>query len=259
MTMRKLTAIGATMGVLMLAAQHAQAQEKKNFGDRGEFILSADRLFPLIGWSRTSRNLMAGELRNGFVSGSTSTEQSSLSLFYGTAFPQEVFYTIPRVGFDYVVAQNVTIGGDLIFFTTLGGSDSNEQVRPDGSTQTTTTDRDQVLAFGIAPRGGYILRVSDLIAFWLRGGLSVYTLQDATPNNNGFYTHTNVTQFSLDLEPQFVITPAPHVGITFGVNGDIPLVGRYAVTTFNPGLQTTNSVGSSIWYVGVSGGLFIHF
>jgi hypothetical protein len=34
------------------------------------------------------------------------------------------------------------------------------------------------------------------------------------------------TELSLDLEPQLVITPAPHVGFTAGLLGDIPLTGN---------------------------------
>src|SRR5579872_2814211 len=102
--MQNLTAVGASLGVL-LAAPIAQAQTKQHFGDRGEFILSADRLVPLVGWSAVSRNLMAGEFNNAqYQSGSLTTTQTSLSLLYGTAFPQQVFYTVPRVGLDYVVA-----------------------------------------------------------------------------------------------------------------------------------------------------------
>lgn len=262
---RKLSAVAAGLGVMLAAAgAHAQARGG-SFGDQGEFIFSADRLFPLFGYSRGSANSLA-PLTVGESKVVDSADQTSLGFFWGstpafagTISPVPNVYTVPRLGFDYTIIPNVTIGGDVILAFTLGGSGSEETYLTNGNTSTTTTPQPKSTIFGIAPRGGYVLHMTDLVSLWLRGGLSFYTATTKTSTTNANVTTTNsfnFDQLSLDLDPQLVITPIPHFGFTAGVTGDIPLTGGISNTVSTSGTGSTSvSSHASLLFIGITGGL----
>jgi hypothetical protein len=251
--MRSLTALGAMLGVL-LATPLASAQGKGSFGQQGDFILSADRLLPLF--SFTSVSQVAPGAPGPGVSKVTNTDaQTALSFFQGGTPPLQTFFTFPRVGLDYVLIPNVTIGGDLLFYTTLGGHHTTETDLTNGSSTTDTTASGSMLTFGIAPRGGYILPLSELFSLWLRGGLFFYTSSVKTPEGAAGTMTESTNQFGIDLDPQLVFTPIPHFGITGGLTADIPIAGGHSITHETPNASTTDSAGSSIFFFGVTAGL----
>jgi hypothetical protein len=238
----------------------AHAQQRPDFGQQGQFIISADRLVPLFGFSHASED----NATNGMETKNTATAtQSSLSFFYGSTLnTNDLFYTVPRLGFDYTIIPHFTLGGDVVLFFTLGNSTGGEVDFMNGTKNTTSTDQPKNTLFGIAPRAGYIFGLNNLFSLWLRGGLSFYTLSSKTSGNstNGDVTTTNsVHQFSLDLDPQLVITPIPHLGFTAGLTGDIPFAGGHSTETDSGGNSTTFSAGSSIFYFGLTLGMLGYF
>ena len=255
--MRRLAAVAASMGVL-LAGASAHAQTHGNFGQQGQFILGADRLFSLFAYTHISQdqfNPPPNEKVNNTYNA------TSMSFFSG-ASPVDTFYTVPRFGFDYVVVPQVTIGGELILFYTLGGSSSTSTSLNNGGTMTNSQDNPGLITFGIAPRGGYILPLSDLFSLWLRGGVSYYISSSKQTQTQGTVQVTNstsVNQFALDLDPQFVITPVPHFALTAGLTADIPIVGGHSNETDRPGMSTSNSAWSGIMFIGVTAGLLGYF
>jgi hypothetical protein len=250
--MRTLTAFGAMLGVL-LAAPLASAQGKGSFGQQGDFILGADRLLPLFSFTSIAQ-VSTLPPPAGQTKVTETNAQTALSFFQGGTPPLETFFTFPRVGLDYVIVPNVTIGGDLFFYTTLGSHTTIERDFIGGSSSTNTSAAGSALAFGIAPRGGYILPLSQLFSLWLRGGFSYYTGSTKTPGAAPV-TETGANQFALDLEPQLVVTPLPHFGITAGLTADIPIAGGHSETREAGGVSTTTSAGSSIFFFGATGGL----
>jgi hypothetical protein len=244
--MRSLAAVGVTACVL-LAAPVAHAQKK--FGDQGEFIISADRLVPFISYTHFSNNT-PGPIGMGVAKDTNSVDQSSVSLLWGATTPQS-FFSIPRVGFDYVLIPNVTLGGDLVVFFQPSSNASHEQDFTDGTSHIDNTNRPSETIFGFAPRGGYILGLSDLFALWLRGGFSYYTLSDKLTNGN-VSVSSGRDQFALDLEPQFVFTPIPHLGFTAGATADIPVFGH-----------NWDAAGNSAWssqlFLGITIGMLGYF
>jgi hypothetical protein len=274
---RTVTALGVALGAagVLFTASPAHAQQQEPFGQKGQFILSADRLMPLFSFSHWSGQCstnagIAAELPSclgvaaagagGVTKVTYSGSQTAMSFFYGsTANTNDQFYTVPRIGFDYTIVNNVTIGGDIVLFFTLGSNASTETDFSNGSSQTTTTSTPSTTIFGIAPRGGYILGLNNLFSLWLRGGFSFYTeSQKSHPTNDSTLTNS-IHQFSLDLDPQFVITPLPHIGITAGLTIDIPFGGGHS-TDFDQGNTSQSfSAGSSIFYLGVTAGLLVHF
>jgi hypothetical protein len=247
---------------MLLTTSLAHAQQQTDFTQKGQFIISADRLVPLFAFTHTSENLQTG---GAITKNVETTSQSSLSFFYGYTPPgQDLFYTVPRLGVDYTIVPNVTIGGDIVLYFTLGGSSGTETDSSNGTTLTTSTSSPSTTLFGISPRGGYILGLNNMFSLWLRGGFSFYTESSTTTtnDNNGNNigkTTNNFHQFSFDLDPQFVITPFPHVGFTAGVTMDIPVGGGHSIENVTGGTTTTFSAGASDFYLGVTLGMLVHF
>jgi hypothetical protein len=256
--MRTLTALGTSLS-LLLTVSHASAQTRGELGQKGQFIISADRLFSLFSYSHISQDRFVPAAGNSKVTDTTS--QSSISLLWGATGPSGVNgdvvvnpFAVPRVGFDYVVAPNFTVGGDLAIFFTLGGSSDQQFTANNGTTTSNSTGTPSVLVFGIAPRAGYVLRVNDLFAFWLRGGLSYYV---ENTKNGGVSGSRN--QGALDLDPQFVVTPIPHVGFTAGLSLDVPIAGGHSQDVPVGGGTQSVSASSSILFFGITMGMIAYF
>ncbi|MGH7437539.1 MAG: hypothetical protein ACRENE_17825 [Polyangiaceae bacterium] len=274
---RTLSAVAASVAVVILTgAPAAMAQAaKSDFGAQGEFIISADRLLPILAWSKdtisdnnhnsvsseqTSLSLLAGTTNNPVIGevGNVAAIQGG-RLLLGNAVLQSV-YNVPRVGFDYTIVPNVTIGGDLMLWFVLGSD-----VTVSNANMSTTTSGPGGTAFGIAPRGGYILGLNDTFSLWLRGGLSFYTASfsqssglmgcNSAPNNGG-----NMNLFGLDLDPQFVISPMNHVAITVGPAVDLGFAGGASATVYNGcNNSTTTSYGYQQYNVALNAGALVYF
>jgi hypothetical protein len=264
--MRKLSVVGigtAMMGGILLTASVAGAQSQ-GFGERGQFVFSADRLVPVL--SFTGNKITNN---NGNPNVSVSTSGSAISLLWGnnsvvsggggglTDAGNSTFYTTPRVGFDYVFLPNWTIGGDLFVFFTLGGSTTTQT-----GNVSATVDNPSGNAFGIAPRVGYVFGINNIFSFWLRGGISFNHAGTSTPSNvcNNQSDTTSVSVFGLDIDPQFVIAPSSHFAFTAGPAIDIGFAGSASSSTpggnpNNCNTTTTVSDGYSSYNVGLTGGL----
>jgi hypothetical protein len=272
--LRAAIAVGGGASIL-LGASSASAQQPPpragDFGAPGQFIIEGNRLFQLFAFDDVSQQTPDGV--GGEVSKITNTTQSTtVALLYGAngnstySFGRtsgDPFYTVPRVGFDYVLLPNVTIGTDLVVVFSLGGHTSTETDYTNGMSQTTTTSNNSFTGFGIAPRGGYILPLTEQWSLWLRGGFSYYIASVNTPTNTAANITTSgsvtVNQFGLDLEPQIVFTPFPHVSFTAGITADIPIAGGISYKTTTNDTTTTTSDNSSIFYLGLDLGMAVHF
>lgn len=247
MIRRSITAVGA-LAVLLLSAGTAHAAP--TFGtESGEFILSADRLMPLFAYENVKTDNGGG--------GSSSTTLTSIALVTHGAGVSA--YNIPRFALDVTVIPHLTVGGSVYAYFQLGSSDTGTNAQG----VSVTTQNAKATFFGIAPRVGYILPIGDTFAFWPRGGLSFNDVGVSTPtvtNPAGKVTDggsATVTQWAIDLEPTFVFTPIPHVGITGAAVVDIPFAGSRSVT--DPVNGTTVSVSSTQFHFGLNLGLLIWF
>lgn len=207
---------------------------------QGHWILSADRLSPLFSYEKSTES---------DKNGSISTTTSSLALLW-SGNPAD-FYDVPRLGLDYVVAPNITVGGNV--FATLPMS-SKQSATAAGQTQ--TQDNDKVSAFGLAARAGYVMGLGPKLMLWARGGLGFARVGTSIPDNGGGGPrdrYNSVSQFGLNLEPQFVFAAGTHVGIMFGPVLDIPLSGTFHTErTDNNGTTTSTDVDSSQFHFGIN-------
>jgi hypothetical protein len=255
---RRLIAVG-TVAALSLVASASSAADTGtgSFGQQGQFIISADRLFALFAYtnnkvspdnvsnadltiSGTSVGIIGGNSAVGLGGGGT-----SLGATNGT------FYNVPRFGFDYSVINNLTVGGEAIVFFSLGGSahqnpNSNSTDLPSGN------------ILGIAPRVGYVLGINDLLSFWLRGGLHFYAAQVNSVGGMAGCTPPSSTAhvFGLDINPQLIITPAQHFGIMVGPTFDWGFVGGASTPA---GCSQTNNFSYTSLNFGLTSGLVTWF
>jgi len=243
--------LGAAAALFASAPRSAAAQEANGLGEKGQLILSVDRLMPLLSYSSQSETSTTQGLTV-----KTSDSGTSAALLFGSEPTLGVVHTIPRIAFDFTIINHLTVGGSLAVAFGLGGK---REVDAGNGTPIRKTDTPSRTVFGFAPRVGYIIPLSHTIAFWPRLGFALYTVSsksDDVNNQNVVTTTTNTdTLFSLDLDPQFTWAPIPHFFFHAGPLLNIPVSGSRSVeTATGPGSITTKS-DLSVFHIGLSAGL----
>ena len=247
--------LGAVAVFTSTSDAHAAGQPN-GFGEKGQLILSADRLVPLFNYTsvsvtRVQNNVELTDSRSG----------AGISLLFGRSFATEEggfpmnVHTLPRVAFDVTIIPRLTLGAAIAFGFGLGGSEDDENLQ--GGVRTTrTSDGATATAIGFGPRVGYVLPLGELFAFWPRLGFSFYSIsvsrEELTGAGGTRVTKESDTFFSLDLDPQFALVPFEHFFIHGGPLVNIPLSGsrdersgeRVDTSVFNFGL----SLGLGGWF-----------
>jgi hypothetical protein len=208
---------------LLLLARSASAQAPTpGMHQSGGFILSAERLFGLSFWSvKQEQEALPG------VPGSTATESTAtgthVSLLYGATLAGVteniiVPYTTPRLAFDFLPIESLTLGGSIGFVSATGSEES---------TNSPSRDSPSLTGIAFSPRVGYALMLTEGIHFWPRLGVTYYSLSSESTSIGPPPTTSSVSYngFAINIEPSFVFSPVPHFGITVMPVADIPLSG----------------------------------
>jgi hypothetical protein len=207
-------ALGLLLGFAsLLAATAAHAEDAgRKFGEDGQLIISADRLF---GLSFTSVKTEQGG------GGGTETDSRTVVSLLWQDGPTP--YQIPHAAFDVAVASGFTVGGSIGFVTASG----TLKTEPPGGGASTEHDSPTTTVFALAPRVGYALALTDQIAFWPRAGITYYSIkvEDTTTDTPSTTIKATARGVGLNIEPMFVFSPASHFGITAGPVLDFPLSG----------------------------------
>lgn len=197
---------------LTARAQDASGEEGASLADRfsakGTMIVSAERAF---GVTTTAVSADGG-------GGNSQTEhQTQFGLLWGSSGSA---FTVPRLGFDVVVVDHVTVGGSVGFVT---GSSSVE-TNVNGQSSSQDGPKSTTLAF--APRGGYLFQWDNL-GLWLRGGFTYWSTasEGQASSAGGASGKSTTTGFAIDLEPTFLWSPVTHFAFTAGVVLDVPISG----------------------------------
>ena len=256
--MKVLASLGFSLGLLALAAPSRAAGDDANgFGEKHQLIVTADRLLPLIGYTHAS----VSTTTNG-QDLSDSHSGVNVGLLFGAslATPSSSVvdvHTLPRVAFDFTVIRSLTIGGAIAFAAGFAGKESQEAV-VGGVKTTTQTDDPSSYAFGFTPRVGYVLPLTEYLAFWPRLGVGIYHVNaHSTRTIANVETETSVgdTILSLDVDPQLVITPYPHVFMHIGPILNAPLTGSRSTDTTAGSRTVSVSNDVSLLRVGLSAGI----
>jgi hypothetical protein len=256
--------LNVTVGLslaLIAVSSVALAENPKGFGDKSQLIISADRLVPLFSFAHASVTT-----NERGIDATQSSSGSGISLLFGRDAASTSLLTnphsIPRVGIDFTVIQNLTVGGSIAFGFGLGGSEDRERVQ--GATVvTTSSDAPTGTAIGFAPRVGYVLGLNDWLAFWPRLGFAFYSLSSKTEDieNNNVVTSrsTTYTQLSLDVDPTLVFVPFEHFFFNVGPLLAIPFGGNLSTEVSRPGSSVTTDNDASVLHLGISAGLGGYF
>jgi len=236
--------VGALAATLAGSAHAEEGQGIHRFGSPG-FIVSADRLLPLLSYQSIKTTQSDG----------SSDTQSSFSIALMNNGPFGVFasfYNLPRLGLDWVPIRNLTLGGAAWFYADLQASDSKT---PAHSNVSTTNDRPKVTYWGVAPRVGYIFALGDKLSLWPRLGVEYHNVSTSDVGSGS----GSITQFALEAEAMFVVSPWNHFGFQFGPTADIPFTGSQTISATVAGTTTSIKVDSSMFQIGVSAGMLGHF
>ena len=152
------------------------------FGDGGQFVLSAERLFGYT-YSR----------RTGFAN------TNSFTLLAQPLGTGTYAYGAPRVGFDAFLTKSISLGGSLSFFRTSAGNSS-------------TT------GFEVAPRLGYGMMVGPWLGVWPRLGVT-YVYASGNGATAKYLALTVEGLLAIVVAPHLVITFGPTLDL--GLTGSI--------------------------------------
>jgi hypothetical protein len=254
---RTLLGLGALSAALLVPSA-AEAQDAHGFGSQTQLIVSADRLVPLFAWTCTTVTSTQGYNSTEITQSDSSTSilwgNDGQAFFFGPRSP----HTVPRAAVDFVVIPHLTIGGTLAFAFSLGGSTETE-TRNNNQTVTVKNDSPSNSVIALGPRVGYIIPMGDILAFWLRGGFSFYSLRRTQEDrdNNGAVERdtTKVSAFSLDLDPQLCIVPLEHFFFSVGPQINIPLTGTVSQERVRGATTTTVDNDLTLWNFGIAASL----
>lgn len=241
--MRKVVLFGVLAAAMATvsgaSAAGAASGDMNGMAEKGHLYVSADRVFG-VSWSQLSVE-QSRTVGNTTITTSDKYGATTVGLLWsntslGNGVP--VVYLMPRVGVDFTVINNLTIGGNLGYTHSSGSRDNNN------GNVTTTIDQGTQSGFLLAPRVGYVLGLGPSIGLWLRGGVTYYNVgASSAPRNNGTDIDTvTLSGLALNLDPQFVITPVEHFFFTAGLAVDIPMTGSYENKNVNGSVTTTESI-----------------
>lgn len=197
------------------AAPTAKETEKNNRDmlGKGTLIISAERVF---GFSSTGTK----------VGDAPETRQTQYGFLWSN--PQSVYQTA-RMGIDYLLIDNVTVGGAL-------GIAHSKTDLPSGDTDSTTN-----LLF--APRVGYLFGGTGVLSFWARVGPSFWRTAGSGD--------VSAWGFAVNVEPAIIISPYSHLGIYLGGAIDLGLAGKVSIGDRSENATMTNygvNSGLAAWF-----------
>jgi hypothetical protein len=240
---------GVSTVLATVIPREASAQEANGFGDKGQLIITADRLMPLISYSSQTVTMTQSGQETKVTDNGT-----SIALLLGREPALAVNpHAIPRLAIDYTVIDRLTVGGSFVLAFGLGGSHTTET-----GNNSQKNDAPKATLVGFAPRVGYVLPLTQTFGFWPRVGIAFYSVssKDEEIRGGNTITTTNTDSvWSIDLDPQFVWVPLQHFFAHFGPVLNIPFAGSRSTEVVQGGSSSTTSNDFSVFHFGLSAGL----
>jgi hypothetical protein len=172
--------------VLAFGVFSAESASAQLLGQKGDAIFSAERLFGVRGEEWREEPPAAPRVK---------VNDTIIAFGYAA---HHVPYNIPRLAFDYLVIDKLSLGGAL-GVSLSDASSSTPIVEPP------TT-------FLIAPRIGFLHMFGRVAGIWLRGGFMYHSAKV-----DSFYKESG---FGINAEAMFPIVVAPHFGFELGLAFD---------------------------------------
>lgn len=218
-------------------------------GTEGSLTVSADRLFGFLISSTYEEETVANVKRE------RTTRGTGLLIGTGSAGGAG-----PRVGLDYTVIPNLTIGAGI----GLGYSTSSVKSTAGGTE--TTVDGPGVTTLFIAPRVGYLIDFSDNLGIWPRGGVTIARSSATSPGQSQTQggvtvttqeTETTATNIWVTIDAPLVIAPSDHFAFTAGPFLDFPV--SSSVSNKSGGTTVELDPAPKTTYVGLGIGMLGSF
>ncbi len=170
---------------------------------------------------------------------------TTFSLINDPVSDETTAFSFPRLGIDAFVAPSLSVGASLGVFV------ASETFSSPG-----LTDADQSLKGAlVAPRVGYVARLSPGIALWARAGLSLIYISSNDTSGGTTTGSGSFTLIAATLEAPFVLTVAPRIAFTFGPTLDYAFSGS-SKTDATPG-YTGSTLDDRALEIGAQAGLVL--
>lgn len=203
-----LSALVTSFGLLLPAL--AAAQE---LGAKGDAVFSVDRVMGVTGTH------VAGEL------GPVEYDDDFTSISFGwRSSPDSSPFDVPRLAFDYLFIDHLSIGGSL-GYASVDADQSNDYS-----------------AFVISPRVGYAYAFGRVVGIWPRAGFTYHSLSV----DDGF----DEKGFALSLECPFTFSPATHFAFHVGPTFDVDMFGSRDPSPIDKGDRTYRTFGVNAGLLG---------
>lgn len=205
--------VGTDTGVSAGAGTTADTErrdhdESRRFGDMGHVVISAERMFG-VGFAWESVDVGTDD--------DATSSSFNLSVLSNPLGNVASTYSFPRVGIDFFIAENLSIGAALGFaYTSFDVDDEIAGFAP----------ADDLTSFLAAPRIGYSFMFADGIGIWPRVGVTWLWA-----STSGGTVDQTANRFALTFEAPFVISPTDNVAFLIGPTFDLGLSGTNTVET----------------------------
>ncbi len=173
------TALALSLGLFMPSLVKAQ-----ELGSKGDAVFSVDRLMGITGTKRDEEF--------------SPVTQDYTSISFGWRGGIVSPFDIPRLAFDYLPIEHLSIGGGF------------------GYASVDTDDGADYSALLIAPRVGYAYAFGRVVGIWPRAGFTYYTSSVGNRDDKGF---------ALSLECPFTFSPTSHFAFHVGPTFDLDMFG----------------------------------
>jgi len=201
-----------TASVLTACLGSTTLVSAQELGAKGEGVLSADRLMGLS-WTH-----VAGEV------GPADYERDYTSFSFGwRTSPDNSPFDVPRLAFDYLIIEHLSLGGALGYVSHTGdGRDSS--------------------TFIISPRVGYAYAFGRVVGIWPRGGFTYHS----TSIDGGF----DEKGFAFTAECPLTFSTASHFAISVGPTFDVDMFGDRDPSPVTKGDRTYRNFGINAGLLG---------
>lgn len=190
--------------VVLLSLSLPAVAAGQELGSKRDAVFSAERMMAV------GATHVAGERGTATYS----DDWTSISFGWRGAAQLSPF-DVPRIAFDYLALEHLSIGGSLGYVS---------------------LDSDQggaSAAFVLAPRVGYLHAFGRVVGIWPRGGFTYHSLNvDNQFDEKGF---------ALSLECPFTFSPASHFAFQVGPSFDLDMFGSRNVPPTGKGDRTYRS------------------
>lgn len=153
---------------------------------------------------------------------------------------------LPRLSLDARWANGLSLGGVLSYAARSAERSTDE---------TPDTERGSESAL-LGPRIGWLRPLSNNVALWLRGGPTWALRASSEPTAEPGERRDSVEQqWAVSLEPQLVVMPWPHVGLSLGAAFDVGVDGLNEVHYRGGSQRDVSRIHETVSTYGMTAGL----